>query len=160
MSFIPLQGYQSFADALIQAEVLTASASSGLEKHFHQQARRVGRSNVDDFLSEVISECLETPCHDEQGVWKAIDRIKKRIERHYRKQVTGMDVVVDAKAAPTRRSIPVIDDLSGEELVIVEMLSQGHRYQQIATDLGVSSATYYRLLEKIKQKAKHGGTAE
>jgi DNA-binding NarL/FixJ family response regulator len=154
MSSISLQGFPTFADALIQAQVITASVSPGLEKHFMEQARRVGVSNVDDFLSCVLLECLETSSSDEQSIRKAIDRVKKRIERQSRKQVTGMEAVVDAQAAPTRRLIPLLDEFSGEELAILELLSQGHNYKQIASEIGISSATYYRVLARIKQNAK------
>jgi hypothetical protein len=140
------------------------------EDIFIKNVYRIGISNYVELGSWIMIECLEKKKKeeyiDEQTLLRIIDNIRHRIARRMRHE--GPQKILTNEEIDTRTNIEetallrhrfsiFLKNLSYDEIRIFEyfFIEEEKDKEKIIKELEISQATFYRRLERIKQKFRH-----
>lgn len=137
---------------------------------FCWHARRLGPSNCEDLGQWVILECLEEKQKkgtvDGATVVRAIDRIRHRIIRRSQREAQALSEIKDASmksGQPQVRSVESVEEIvrfALKQFTPIQLfLFEGHYLNgrgidELATELGISRSTSYRLLSNVKHSIR------
>jgi hypothetical protein len=152
--------------ARLLRDSLKIDLPESLEHVFIRQAKRVGVANYEDLGSWVLLECLERKASGEvmsqEGVFRAIDRVRKRITRRARRLLISGAILGQLAEPP--RAIPektnlivnefreILSGLSPIHVLVFDCLFLNKKgAKEVAAELNLSLATVYRRADDIKR---------
>lgn len=143
-------------------ELTDVRCEAALAKQLSSEAGYLTPSDWDDFGQAVLLEILvcigADGALDELALKRLFHRVRQRILRQTRHEQTHDPTILETASAirhSPSAEFEMLESLSGEDIVLFDMVSGGADVKEIARELRLSEGTIYRRLRLIRTKLVH-----
>ncbi|HQU45858.1 MAG TPA: hypothetical protein PK867_23790, partial [Pirellulales bacterium] len=130
-----------------------------LAKQLASEAAYLTPSDRDDFSQAILLEiltCLDAGATlDEPALRRLFHRVRQRILRQSGREKEHDALLIETVSAvhhAPSAEFDILDSLSPEDLILIDMVTSGSDEKAIATELKLSIGTVYRRLRSIRAR--------